>query len=101
MTDKQEHAPFYESGTLIVPFEDIQHVEFLKRGPYPPRTTKPEPNGLHVITSKTHYDVAADVWSNRVYVPENEAAAFIGAYKRHLEARAALSLAKGTEGTQP
>lgn len=79
----------YDGPTCVVALAEVQHCEKLKRGPYPPRTTEPEPNGLHVITAKTRYDKEADTWSNPIYIGESEAAGFLRAwcdYRAELEA---------------
>lgn len=67
------------------PFAEVQHCERLKRGPFPPRTTEPEPNSLFVITSKTRYDFESDHWSNPIYIPEDEAATFIEQWTEYLK----------------
>ena len=76
-------SSIYESQSCVVALAEVQHCEKLRCGPYPPRTTEPEPNGLQVITSKTRYDLEADIWANPLYIPESEAAAFLQAWRNY------------------
>lgn len=78
----------YDGKSCVVALAEVQHCEKLRRGPYPPRTTESEPNGLHVITAKTKYDMEADAWANPIYIPEEEAVSFLRAwcdYRSELE----------------
>lgn len=85
----------YDGKSCVVALAEVQHCERLRRGPYPPRTKESEPNGLHVITSKTRYDFEADQWANPIFIPEEEADEFLSAwcrYRGELESEALATL---------
>jgi len=73
----------YDGKSCIVALADVQHCVKLRCGPYPPRMTESEPNGLSVITSKTRWDFDANDWANAIYIPETEAKAFLAAWCRY------------------
>jgi hypothetical protein len=78
----------YSGKTCVVALAEVQHCEKLWATPKPPYTLEPKPNGLHVITSKTRYDVKNDVWANPIYIGQDEADAFLRvwcAYRGELE----------------
>lgn len=78
----------YSGKSCIVALAEVQHCEKLWRAPQPPYTSEPEPNGIHVITSKTRYDVENDTWANPIYISQAEANDFLRAwcdYRRELE----------------
>lgn len=86
----------YDGKSCVVALAEVQHCEKLKRGPYPKEGTDLQPYGLHVVTSKTRYDMEADQWANAIYIPEDEAAQFLRAwcaYRAELESETLLNLA--------
>lgn len=72
----------YDGPSCVVALAEVQHCEKLKRGPYFGEEGI-QPNGIHVITAKTHYDVVADVWANPIYISEKEAPQFLAAWCRY------------------
>jgi hypothetical protein len=83
----------YDGPTCVVALAEVQHCEKLRCKIYPTEATKP--NGLHVITSKTRYDMEADTWANPIYIPEAEAEGFLAAwtcYRSELEAETLADL---------
>lgn len=88
----------YYGKRCIVALAEVQHVEKLQRNDsLQPNDRQLVPNGINVITSKTHYDMEADVWANPIYISEDEAADFIQAwveYRDEVEDRATSDSAR-------
>lgn len=72
----------YDGLSCIVPLAEVQHIEKIKRGPYIGETGL-QPNGLHVITRMTTWCQQMDGWMNPIYIPTDEAAAFMAAWCRY------------------
>lgn len=72
----------YDGKSAVIPLAEVQHAEKLKRGPYTNETGM-QPNGLHVVTSKTRWDYERGDWANACYIPETEAADFLAALCRY------------------
>lgn len=72
----------YDGKRCIVPLAEVQHVEKVKRGPYPGETGL-QPNGLHVITRMTMSSGTSNEWLNPIYIEEDEAAVFLLAWCRY------------------
>lgn len=72
----------YDGLSCVVPLAEVQHIEKVKRGPYPGETG-PQPNGLHVITRMTTWSQGMDGWQNPVYVPKDESELFMAAWCRY------------------
>lgn len=82
----------YYGKHCIVALAEVQCVEKLQRNVASQLNDRQlVPNGIYVITSKTYYDMGADVWANPIYISEDEAADFIQAwveYRNEVEERA-------------
>ena len=59
----------WDSGSLVVPMADVQHIEKL--------THEGQPNGLWLITKHTRWDFERDMWNNPIYIPAAKAADFL------------------------
>ena len=72
----------YNGKHCVVPLAEVQHIEKVKRGPYPFEIGT-QPNGLHLITRMTVYDMQSDHWTNPIYIAEDEASDFLSAWCRY------------------
>ena len=74
----------YDSQSLIILLADVQHIE------------KHVSGSLVVVTKHTRWDAERGMWANSIFVPAEEAAAFISAwreYRHELEADTLADLA--------
>ena len=72
----------YSGQSTVVALAEVQHVEILRRLKSAD-TNEMQPNGLNAITKMTKWSQVMDAWENPIYIPEDEAEAFLSAWCRY------------------